>query len=112
MTDSSALIEVCRLWTKRSSRGRTYLMGRMAGVRGLIFENSRGEGDHSHVLMFGEAPAKDQPRQQATGAERGRNTRRPSEPPQATLRVQEPAETGLWDDSAAAVRDLEEMAQR
>ena len=52
------LIEAARLFERVSSKGHRYLVGRMGGVRVLVFEKKEGDGgNHSHVLMIGAAPA-------------------------------------------------------
>jgi hypothetical protein len=64
MSDA-ALIKVTRLWAKNSQKnGRQYLVGRLGGLRVLVFENTdkRDDDDHTHVLMVGEA--EDRPRQE------------------------------------------------
>ena len=42
------------LWEKTSARGSRYLVGRLGGVRVLIFENRdrKGENDPTHVMYF------------------------------------------------------------
>jgi hypothetical protein len=59
MTDRTAspLLPACKLWEKTSASGNTYLVGRMGGVRVLVLQNNRPEGDSdaTHVLMFTEA---------------------------------------------------------
>lgn len=55
---STGLLEACRLWRKVSARGTEYLTGRLGGVKVTILPKREGaEGDHSHVMFFGE-PAK------------------------------------------------------
>ncbi len=73
---SGSAFPVCRLWEKVSAKGNKYLVGRMAGCRVLVMENTRpAPGDSSsHVLMFAEAPPSATTGGQATPAE-------PSQPP-------------------------------
>ena len=51
------LIQAAKLWQKTSASGRTYLTGRMGGLRVLVFENGRrtDEADPTHFLMIGAA---------------------------------------------------------
>jgi hypothetical protein len=50
------LIEAARLYGRTSKAGRTYLAGRMGGLRVLIFEaDQQAGGEHSHVLLIGAA---------------------------------------------------------
>jgi hypothetical protein len=55
-----------------SGKGNRYLIGRMGGVRVMVLEYSRREGDddNTHTLMFAEAPQYDAARSQFTPAER------------------------------------------
>ena len=50
-------LTACKLWAKTSANGRHYLVGRLGGLRVLIFENRDRANveDASHVLMFGQA---------------------------------------------------------
>jgi hypothetical protein len=52
------VIPACKLWEKVSAKGNRYLIGRMGGVRVMVLENNRREGDSdsTHTLMFAEAP--------------------------------------------------------
>jgi hypothetical protein len=69
-------IPACRLWEKTSASGRRYLMGRLGGLRVLVFENRdrQAEGDATHVLLLAQAPdypaagaqAQQQPQRQAS----------------------------------------------
>lgn len=63
------LIQAAKLWQKTSASGRTYLTGRMGGLRVLVFENGRrtDEADPTHFLMIGAADP-DGPRKPATAA--------------------------------------------
>ena len=55
-----AMLPAARLWTRTSGKGPNYLAGRLGGVRVLVMPKRDGEeGDHSHVLLFAEAPARD-----------------------------------------------------
>jgi hypothetical protein len=67
-------IPACKLWEKTSAGGRRYLMGRLGGLRVLVFENRdrQAEGDATHVLLFAAAP--DYP---APGAQVQQQARRP-----------------------------------
>ncbi len=63
------MLRACRLWEKTSAKGETYLVGRLGGVRVLVFR-SREEGPDAstHTLMFSEAPPKkDEPREKPQG---------------------------------------------
>ncbi|GGG34038.1 hypothetical protein GCM10010964_22470 [Caldovatus sediminis] len=52
-----AMLPAAKLWRRVSGRGIEYLAGRLGGVRVLILPKRDGEpGDHSHVLLFAEAP--------------------------------------------------------
>lgn len=51
------MIEAGRLFERTSSRGITYLAGRLGGLKVLVLPKRAGdEGEHSHVL-FVTAPA-------------------------------------------------------
>jgi hypothetical protein len=65
----NALIKATGLWAKTSGKtGRQYLVGRLGGLRVLIFENvDAGEGDPTHLLMLGEAA---QPQRTDNGPDR------------------------------------------
>ncbi len=59
-----AMLPAARLWTRTSRKGETYLAGRLGGVRVLVMPRRDGDsdgtsGDHSHVLLFAEAPPRD-----------------------------------------------------
>jgi len=55
-----AMLPVARLWSNTSGKGTTYLAGRLGGVKVLVMPRREGEeGDHSHTLLFAEAPARD-----------------------------------------------------
>jgi hypothetical protein len=63
MSDAT-LLRAAKLWAKTSQKnGRQYLVGRLGGLRVLIFENAdkRGDDDHTHVLMVGEAEDRSRP---------------------------------------------------
>jgi len=56
-TRSGAMLAACKLYSRTSSAGRPYLVGRLGGLRILILPRREGEaGDHSHTLLFAEAP--------------------------------------------------------
>ena len=52
------LICAASLWARTSKDGSRYLTDRAGGLRLLVFENKRRQGDDdpSHFLMIGEAP--------------------------------------------------------
>lgn len=55
-----AMLPAARLWTRTSGKGKTYLAGRLGGVRVLVMPKRDGEeGDHTHTLLFAEAPPRD-----------------------------------------------------
>ncbi|TVQ32333.1 MAG: hypothetical protein EA356_13475 [Geminicoccaceae bacterium] len=57
---SGAILTAARLWRKTSAKGTDYLTGRLGGVRVLVMPKRDGDdGDHSHVLMFADAPQRD-----------------------------------------------------
>lgn len=59
-TRGGAMLPAARLWSRTSGKGTTYLAGRLGGVKVLVMPRRDGEeGDHSHVLLFAEAPARD-----------------------------------------------------
>jgi hypothetical protein len=51
-------IPACKLWERTSAGGHRYLMGRLGGLRVLVFENRdrQAAGDATHVLLFAQAP--------------------------------------------------------
>jgi len=51
------------LWEKTSERGNRYFVGRLGGVRILIFENKdrKGESDPTHVLYFADGEKRSEP---------------------------------------------------
>ncbi len=54
------MLTAARLWQRTSGKGTTYFAGRLGGVKVLILPRRDGEeGDHTHVLMFAEAPPRD-----------------------------------------------------
>ena len=55
-------ITACKLWQRTSAAGRMYMSGRLGSLKVLIFENTSGEGDHTHSLLFSQA--EDRPAQQ------------------------------------------------
>ncbi len=94
MTDPHPLLRACNLWERTSAGGRRYLMGRMGGLRMLVFENTRraDEGEPSHFLLFGEAPPRERPggrpsasRQNAAFLQLGGPPNRKALPPGALL---------------------------
>jgi len=55
-----AMLPAARLWTRTSGKGLSYLAGRLGGVRVLVMPKRGGEeGDHTHTLLFAEAPPRD-----------------------------------------------------
>lgn len=70
MSNDNSMIPVCNLWKKVSQHGRPYLMGRMAGVRVLVFENQNRQGDNdpTHNLVFTAAPTENR---QGQGGQQG-----------------------------------------
>jgi hypothetical protein len=72
----STLIKATGLWRKTSGKtGREYFVGRLGGLRILIFESTdrQGDSDPSHLLMLGDAEERDQsPRQETALAARHR----------------------------------------
>jgi hypothetical protein len=70
---SDQLIKATGLWKRESARnGRSYMVGRLAGLRVLIFENAerKSDEDPSHWLMIGEAEQRS-----GKGAERSGRSR-------------------------------------
>jgi hypothetical protein len=68
IVSDATLLRAAKLWSKKSQKnGRQYLVGRLGGLRVLIFENAdkRGDDDHTHVLMVGEAEDKPRPVEKA-----------------------------------------------
>ncbi|MBR0661337.1 hypothetical protein [Neoroseomonas oryzicola] len=52
----SELIEAGRLFTRTTERGGDYLVGRLGGLKILVFRKRDGdEGEHSHTLMVAAA---------------------------------------------------------
>lgn len=50
------LLEAARLWERTSSKGTTYLAGRLGGLKVLIMpRRDNDQGDHSHVLFVAQA---------------------------------------------------------
>jgi hypothetical protein len=68
----NALLKATGLWRKTSKNNRDYLVGRLGGLRVLIFENAdAGEGDPTHFLMLGEAEQRPaQPQRTDNGRDR------------------------------------------
>jgi hypothetical protein len=57
---NGAMLTAARLWRKTSAKGVDYLTGRLGGVRVLVMPRREGDdGDHSHVLLFADAPQRD-----------------------------------------------------
>lgn len=56
----ASMLKAAGVWQKVSAKGNTYFVGRLGGVRILIFENRdrSGENDPTHFLYFadGEKP--------------------------------------------------------
>ncbi|MCP5364939.1 MAG: hypothetical protein H6905_06910 [Hyphomicrobiales bacterium] len=69
MTDYNKLINATGLWRKTSAQGREYFVGRLGGMKVLIFENRdcHGDTDPTHQMFFAEAG------QQPTGKQAGSN---------------------------------------
>lgn len=58
--DAAPLLEAARLWQRTSSKGSTYLVGRMGGLRVLIMPRRESDpGDHTHVLFVTQATARE-----------------------------------------------------
>jgi hypothetical protein len=54
---SGAMLAACKLYSRTSSAGRPYLVGRLGGLRILILPRREGEvGEHTHALLLTEAP--------------------------------------------------------
>ncbi|MBF0311097.1 MAG: hypothetical protein HQL56_16400 [Magnetococcales bacterium] len=81
-----ALIKGGKLWAKTSQSGKPYLMGRLGGLRVLIFENreavAEGENSNSHWLMFGAADVVEGAGQSRQGAARPQTQRGGGQPGQ------------------------------
>jgi hypothetical protein len=73
-------LKAAGLWQKTSAKGNTYFVGRLGGVRILIFENRdrSGENDPTHILYFadGETP-------RAANRAPARSPDRPNGPPRS-----------------------------
>ena len=55
------MMAAAKLWQRTSARGTHYLAGRLGGVRVIIMPRRDNEpGDHTHVLMFAEAPQREE----------------------------------------------------
>jgi hypothetical protein len=55
-----AMLLACKLYSRTSSAGRPYLLGRLGGLRLLVLPKRDAEaGDHTHVLMLAEAPQRE-----------------------------------------------------
>jgi hypothetical protein len=97
-------IPACKLWEKTSANGRRYLVGRLGGLRVLVFENRdyQAEGDATHVLLVGQAPDYPQQHRQATAAPDIQPPAQPRAPRQpARQRRPQPAhadDTAFHDD--------------
>jgi hypothetical protein len=51
------MLAAARLWRRTSARGVDYLAGRLGGLKIIVMPRRDSEpGDHSHTLMFAEAP--------------------------------------------------------
>jgi hypothetical protein len=54
---SGPMLAACKLYSRTSSAGRPYLLGRLGNLRLLVLPKREGEGgDHSHTLFLAEAP--------------------------------------------------------
>lgn len=88
--------EACKLWKKTSANGRTYLVGRLGGVRVLVMAR-RGEptpgDDSTHALLFCAAPARRaQPAAtQAAGQDGGPPPSRPAAKGNGRTRIEDDA---------------------
>ncbi|MCW8086608.1 hypothetical protein [Sabulicella glaciei] len=59
-----ALAPACKLYRRTSAKGVHYLMGRLGGLRVLVMPKRDGEdGEHSHTLLIGAAPERDEGRE-------------------------------------------------
>jgi hypothetical protein len=55
-----AILPACRLYPRTSSKGAPYLIGRLGALRVLVLPKREGEaGDHTHTLLFAEAPLRE-----------------------------------------------------
>lgn len=55
-----SMLTAVKLWRRTSAKGTDYLAGRLGGVKVLIMPRRDGEEcDHSHILLFAEAPPRD-----------------------------------------------------
>jgi hypothetical protein len=60
---SDPKLKACGLWEKTSGAGNRYWVGRLGGVRVLIFENRdrKGDNDPTHVLYFADGEKRGDP---------------------------------------------------
>ena len=57
---SGAMLPACKLYTRTSGKGTSYLMGRLGGLRVLVMPKREGEaGEHTHTLLLAEAPQRE-----------------------------------------------------
>ncbi len=55
-----AMLPACKLYSRTSAKGASYLMGRLGALRVLVMPRRDGEaGEHSHVLLLAEAPQRE-----------------------------------------------------
>jgi hypothetical protein len=55
-----AMLTACKLYSRTSGKGTSYLMVRLGGLRLLVMPKREGEaGEHTHVLMLAEAPQRE-----------------------------------------------------
>jgi hypothetical protein len=57
---SGPILTATRLWRRTSAKGTHYLTGRLGGLKVVILPRRDGEeGDHTHTLLFAEAPPRE-----------------------------------------------------
>ncbi len=58
----SKLIPACGLWIKTSAAGRSYMVGRLGGLRFMVMENrdKQIDADPTHMLLIGAAPPRNE----------------------------------------------------
>jgi hypothetical protein len=55
------MLTAAKLWSRTSARGTDYLAGRLGGVKVIIMPRRDNEpGDHTHTLLFAEAPQREE----------------------------------------------------
>jgi hypothetical protein len=98
---NETLLRAAALWEKTSQQGRRYFVGRLGGVKLVIFEkrDRQSEDDPTHELFFAPAPERPrgdrggQPRQASPRQQRPQPTRQPGQP-----RQYGPPEPGFDDE--------------